>query len=141
MSPKQRDASDPREWLRRARANLARARTDPTVPEPVYEDFCFDAQQAAEKAIKAVLIARSVPFPKTHVIVELLTLAADAGLAVPPEVRQGAKLTRYALLTRYPGMAEDVTAEEHAEAVHIAERVLSWAEGVVATPHGRGESE
>jgi hypothetical protein len=27
-------------------ANLARARTDPTVPERVYEDFCFDAQQA-----------------------------------------------------------------------------------------------
>ncbi len=26
------------------------------------EDLCFDAQQAAEKAIKAVLIARSIPF-------------------------------------------------------------------------------
>lgn len=43
----------PAEWLARARGDLALAR----VPLPAggfYEDLCFHAQQAAEKAIKAV---------------------------------------------------------------------------------------
>ena len=41
---------DPREWLNRAKSNLARSRV---VMEEIYlEDLCFDAEQAAEKAIK-----------------------------------------------------------------------------------------
>jgi HEPN domain-containing protein len=47
---------EPREWLNRARSNLAKARNTPQVFEIYLEDLCFDAQQAAEKAIKAVLI-------------------------------------------------------------------------------------
>jgi HEPN domain-containing protein len=48
---------DPREWLNRARSNLNRARAE--LAEVYFEDLCFDAQQAAEKAIKAVLIRRA----------------------------------------------------------------------------------
>ncbi|MBN1935792.1 MAG: HEPN domain-containing protein [Anaerolineae bacterium] len=47
---------DPREWLNRARSSLAKARSVQYVPEIYLEDLCFDAQQAAEKAVKAVLI-------------------------------------------------------------------------------------
>jgi HEPN domain-containing protein len=132
MPPERRDPSNPGEWIRRAKGNLAHAKAHQGIPEVLYEDLCFDAQQAAEKAIKAVLVARSAPFPKTHVIVELLTLVADQGIAVPDEVRHSARLTRYAVQARYPGMAEDVTAAEYKEAVAIAERVLAWAQGVVA---------
>lgn len=71
MPPKRRDPTDPLEWLRRARSNLARAKADRTLPEILYEDLCFDAQQAAEKAIKAVLIQRRVAFSKTHAIMDL----------------------------------------------------------------------
>jgi HEPN domain-containing protein len=60
MSPKRFPPDDPREWLNRARSNLARA-GDP-VPGVYLEDLCFDAQQAAEKAIKAVIIARGERF-------------------------------------------------------------------------------
>ena len=52
---------DPREWLNRARSNLALAKAK---RKGVYlEDLCFDAQQAAEKAIKALLIKVDVDFP------------------------------------------------------------------------------
>ena len=50
-----RDPSDPREWLRRARSSLALASTTPASPEVLYEELCFEAQQAAEKAVKSVL--------------------------------------------------------------------------------------
>ncbi|PYQ02164.1 MAG: CRISPR-associated protein Cas4 [Acidobacteria bacterium] len=56
-----RDPTDPREWLRRARSNLALARVGQQ-GEILLEDLCFEAQQAAEKAAKAILVSRSVRF-------------------------------------------------------------------------------
>lgn len=60
MLPDRLPPDDPREWLNRAQSNVLRARM--RMPGVYLEDLCFDAQQAAEKAIKAVLIARSIPF-------------------------------------------------------------------------------
>jgi HEPN domain-containing protein len=50
---------DPAEWLRRARSSLERARADARLPGVYLEDLCFDAQQAAERASKAVKRALS----------------------------------------------------------------------------------
>ena len=58
MAPRLRDSGDPAEWLRHARSNLSRCRADRRLPDVLFEDLCFDAQQAAEKAIKAVLVSR-----------------------------------------------------------------------------------
>jgi Uncharacterized conserved protein related to C-terminal domain of eukaryotic chaperone, SACSIN len=41
----------------------------------ILEDLCFQAQQAAEKAIKAVFIARRLPFPYIHDLADLLFLS------------------------------------------------------------------
>ena len=57
MKPPERfPPDDPREWLNRARSSLARAKV--FVSGADLEDLCFDAQQASEKAIKAVMIGR-----------------------------------------------------------------------------------
>ena len=61
MARKRYQPTDPREWLNRARSNLALAKSNAV--EVLLEDFCFEAQQAAEKAIKAVFIRRAVSFP------------------------------------------------------------------------------
>jgi HEPN domain-containing protein len=132
MPPGHRDPADASEWLRRARSNLARVAAGPASPEVVYEDLCFDALQAAEKAIKAVPVHRCMGFPRTHDIASLLTLVARTGEVVPDEVRAADALTAYAVETRYPGLAEDVIREEYLEARRLAQRVLGWAEAVVA---------
>ncbi|MGD0949512.1 MAG: HEPN domain-containing protein [Candidatus Binatia bacterium] len=126
MPPNDRDPTSPHEWVRRARSNLARARAGRNVPDVLYEDLCFDAQQAAEKAIKALLVHRQVRFPKTHDLLDLLTLLNQEGFAIPAEIREADALTHYAVETRYPGLAEEVTADEHTRAVELAERVLRW---------------
>ena len=72
MPPEYRDPTNPMEWLRRARSNLARARADRDVDNVLYEDLCFDAQLAAEKVEKALLVKQQIPFPKTHDIINLL---------------------------------------------------------------------
>jgi HEPN domain-containing protein len=129
-----RDLTSPAGWLRRARSNLARAKAGRPAPEILYEDLCFDAQQSVEKAIKAVLISKGVPFPKTHAIAELLTLLAPH-IQVPDDIRSASALTRYAVDTRHPGLSEPVTEQEYAQAVKAAERVVRWAEQqIVAGP-------
>lgn len=137
MPPDYRDPTKPEEWLRRARSNLARARAGRQQPEVLYEDLCFDAQQAAEKAIKALLVHRGVPFPKTHALADLLTLVAESGIGVPEKLRDASVLTDYAVEARYPGVYEDVTEEDHAEAVRLAEQVVAWAESLIR-PKGEG---
>jgi HEPN domain-containing protein len=92
-----RDAGDAHEWLRRARSNFARAAADPAHPDILLEDLCFDAQQAAEKAIKAVLVHRRIRFPRTHAIADLLSLAAENGVQIPPDVLVATDLTTHAV--------------------------------------------
>jgi HEPN domain-containing protein len=77
MPRKRPSPIDPKEWLRRARSNLARAKN--RIPEVCLEDLCFDAQQAAEKAVKAVCIHRRVVFPFTHELARLLTVQRRGG--------------------------------------------------------------
>jgi len=60
MVPERLAPDDPREWLNRAKSNLARAKAGNDIPGVYLEDLCFDAQQAAEKAIKAALLHQDV---------------------------------------------------------------------------------
>ncbi len=122
---------DPREWLRRARSNLAQARAGVDLEEVYLEDLCFQAQQAAEKAVKGVLVALKIRFPYTHDLATLVSLVERAGYAVPPSVQEAALLSDYAVEARYPGPAEPVTLEEYKEAIAIAESVVRWAEEVI----------
>ena len=126
MPPERRPPDDPREWLNRARRRLLRAQT--MLPGVYLEDLCFDAQQAAEKAIKAVLIARGITFPPIHDLAGLLTIIGQSGEEIPSHIADAARLTRFVVATRYPGITEPVTAEEHPRAVDIAEAVVAWAE-------------
>jgi HEPN domain-containing protein len=132
MARKRRPADDPVEWLNRARSNLTRAKADIRVPHVYLEDLCFDAQQAAEKAIKAVLMKRGVRFPFIHDLGDLLDLVQKVGGSVPRSIRDAGRLTRFAVVTRYPGIAEPVSQEDYKRSIRIAERVLRWAERLVA---------
>ncbi len=131
MPPALRDPTDPEHWLRRARSNLAISKASYDMADTLYEDLCFEAQQAAEKALKALLVQRQVPFPKTHEITELLDILRRSGLEAPEQIRKAGLLTRYAVVTRYPGLAEAVAEEDYLQAVELAERVVRWAESVV----------
>jgi len=119
MARKRLPPDDPREWLNRARSNLVLARK--IAPDVYLEDLCFDAQQAAEKAIKAVSIHRGVTFPYVHDLTRLLRVLEQSGLKIPKYVRQAEELSRFAVEMRYPGLAGPVTKRQHRRAVRIAE--------------------
>jgi len=123
-------AGSPADWLARARSDLALARM-PLPKEAFYEDLCFHAQQAAEKAIKAVYRALQREFPYTHDLAELLKGLEKEGVAIPETVHEAVELSDFAWHGRYPGTAEPVTAEEHRRALALAELAVRWAEDLV----------
>ena len=124
--PERYPPDDPREWMNRARSNLVRARA--RIPGVYVEDMCFDAQQAAEKAVKAVLMRRGIDFPFVHDIDHLMSLLEEDGAAVPDGVRRSSELTKYVVVGRYPFEHRPVSEEEYIEAVEMAEAVVEWAE-------------
>jgi HEPN domain-containing protein len=130
VPPERRTPGSPSDWLRRARSDLALAKT-PLPTDVVYEDLCFHAQQAAEKAIKSVYRARKHEFRYTHDITELLDGLARQDVVVPKEVRDAVELTDFAWDTRYPGPAEPVSEAEYRRAVALAEKVVEWAAKLV----------
>ncbi|MDE0126089.1 MAG: HEPN domain-containing protein [Bryobacterales bacterium] len=120
---------DPRERLNRARSNLARAQT--LIPAAYLEDACFDAQQAAEKAIKAVMVLRGIEYPYFHELHRLLDILEADGERIPDAVRRAEDLTQFATAARYPGLEEPVTEQGHSEAVNRAQAVVQWAEALL----------
>jgi HEPN domain-containing protein len=124
--PERFPPDDPREWLNRARSSLAMAKN--RLPDVYLEDLCFEAQQAAEKAIKAVMLSRNIDFPYVHNVALLLSMLEEHGISVPIAVRRAVRLTPYAVDTRYPGVAEPVDEHEYVDAMDIADIVVRWAE-------------
>ncbi|MDM7323519.1 MAG: HEPN domain-containing protein [Thermus sp.] len=126
------DASDPLVWLARAKSNLARARLGRTSPEVAWEDPCFDAHQAAEKALKALLVALGIPFPRTHDFERLLEYLRPL-FPVPPELEALARLNPFAVAGRYPGDLPEATEEDWQEALALSERAVAWAETLLGS--------
>ncbi len=128
-------AGSAEDWLARAEGDLALARA--SLPEGAfYEDLCFHAQQAAEKALKAVYQHFGKRFRYTHDLDELITGLQNEGVTVPAEVVDAAVLTSYAWEARYPSLSEPVAVEEYREALRQAELVVSWAVRVIKESKG-----
>lgn len=89
------------------------------------ENICLLAQQTIEKAIKAVLAWKQIPFPLVH----------DAGVLIaklptnelPPYGYALSELTQFATVRRYEEGSYELSEEEIASVLKSAEDVLGWA--------------
>lgn len=95
---------------------------------------CFSAQQASEKALKAVLVRVAGDVPRSHLSTHLVAEAHHLGLKLPGEVIEAAQgLDKYYGATRYPDAvgglapADVYHADDAALALAQAERVLVYA--------------
>lgn len=89
----------------------------------------FHAQQAVEKAFKAVLAEHGEMFPFTHNVGLLMQLCEDAGVLAPPSLAEADLLTPYGVALRYgakpPGTVDRRTALE------LAGDAVAWARGFI----------
>lgn len=122
---------NPRTWLLHARSNLLLAEKGGKLKDVLLEDLCINAQQAAEKALKAICVSYGLGFPKSHSIVHLMDILETKGVKIPKEVKEGDILTQYAVQTRYPSWVEKITKDEYIEALKLAAQIVFWAESLV----------
>lgn len=125
--------ASPADWLAHAESDLNLARLAKDREDILPEQVCFHAQQAAEKALKAVLLSRGIEFPLVHDIEVLVRIAEEKGLPLPAEIANASALTPYAVEARYPGYPEEITSADVHEAIDLAERVFGWALATIAT--------
>jgi len=87
----------------------------------------FHAQQAAEKAIKAVLLEHKIRFPRTHDLGELIVLIQQHAVMWPFAPDEVETLSPFAVETRYPDDTDPLSENEVNEAISLAEKVIEWA--------------
>ena len=124
MGPEDARLHDARAWLSKAELDLRAAAHEISAPEEgLWGDVMFHSQQAAEKAMKALLAWHDVPFRKTHNLEELgrECIALDATLATIAD--RAAPLTEYAWKFRYPGESDEPERGEAEEALSAAQNV------------------
>ena len=113
----------PCSWVEKAGRDLRLAEL--AAGEGFGEEAAFHAQQAVEKALKALITARGERPPKTHDIDVLLARLERLGVEVGEEWREEASaLTAYGVEARYPG--PPIAMEEAERAIDTARAVLEW---------------
>lgn len=97
-----------------AHALLGKARDDGYVLKALAVDAAapdwilgFHAQQAIEKALKAVLARQGVEYPRTHNLAMLLELLRRQNLDMPPDTDGLGRLTPFGVALRYDEVPDE----------------------------------
>jgi HEPN domain-containing protein len=116
-------------WIDRAKSSyeLSKANISTII---YFEDLCYQVQQAAEKALKGLLIYFGVEPEFTHNIGVLLN-EIEKYIEIPDDVKNTIDLTNYAVQTRYPGEYDEITKEEYENSLIIAKNCLDWVDNTI----------
>ena len=122
-----------KQWLDMADMDLGVAKhlMENYYPKPL-EIICYHCQQAAEKAIKAVVISQGTKsgMPKLHDLSFLLNQVKNFVNIEEKYYDYADTLTPYGVAVRYPN--ELFIEEHHAkEAIQYAEEIAQWAHAVM----------
>ena len=109
---------------------LACGASDPGAPDWA---LGFHAQQAAEKAIKAVLTGQGQDYPRTHNLSALLDLVRDTGVPLPPDAAELPCLTPFGVALRYDEQPEAALTQvlDRPWASRVVHRTIAWAASVL----------
>jgi HEPN domain-containing protein len=113
------------EWLRYAEEDLGVAAREFERGSIAYHTMCFLCQAAAEKLLKAYLIAHGWMLERTHDVVALLELCTAHDANWRDLMDEGAVLNEYIVSARYPGdlTFEGIGRPEAEEALQAARRI------------------
>lgn len=121
--------------LRKAERDLAVARLAAADSGQHDEAIGFHAQQAVEKALKAVLAFLELPSPRTHDLTYLVELLDTNGIDVPAMIAEPEWLSPWAVTTRYDDLDDTL---DHRAAIEAADSAIAWARARLEEAPGRG---
>ena len=123
MPPESDRAAETRAWFQKAALDLSAAEFELTGDASLAGDIVFHAQQAAEKAMKGLLVWHDRPFRKTHDLAEIGAQCGEVDPTLTPICRRADPLTVFAWAFRYPGDPDPPSAEEARAALALAREV------------------
>lgn len=129
-------SEEAKRWLQFAQEDLRMAEL--ALEEEIYNQVCFHSQQCVEKALKGLVTHGGATPPRTHRMVDILSLLDPKPLAhVAGDIQL---LDRFYIPTRYPealpGSLEEgiPSREDGEEAIATARHVLETVVALVTAP-------
>ncbi len=119
-------------WLRHAAEDLAAARVLAASPGIAPRHACFLAQQAAERALKAVLSAEGTAVPRSHDLAQLRAAIKSRRSVGGTGSGILQDLSSWASVSQNPCDWPEATAADAAIAVSVAESIVREAEAAVS---------
>lgn len=119
MSPERAEVLS---WLSKADNDRRAAQLALQASPPITDVAGFHLQQAAEKLLKAFLVARRVSFEKIHDLSELIEQCIEVEAEFTSLRHEVAALTPFAVRYRYPGPV-DPTVDQIKFALAIVDRL------------------
>jgi HEPN domain-containing protein len=132
--------NDSKVWMAYAKSDLDAAHILLKQGEFFPRQICFMAQQAGEKALKAILVFLEINFPKTHDLDRLRELIPQ-GWQVKEKFPQLYDLSVWAVESRYPAHSPDVVENEARETLLLAESLFRAIEVELGEKIKKSEEE
>ena len=115
-----------REWMDKADEDFSFARINLEERKPFFAQICFHFQQAAEKYLKAYIVAHELEFRKIHELPLLLKICTSRDPSFSQVQSDCEFLTTYYVETRYPvHWPTNFSYDETQKALHSASRIRS----------------
>lgn len=121
--------ADEKRWIQQAEADLAAAQD--SLKTQHFEWACFQAQQAAEKALKAFLYARGRTSVISHSLVDLVRAAQTLDPSLGPLMPDAKHLDGFYISTRYPNGLMSVDPPARYYDAQDATRCLQSAQSIL----------
>ncbi|MBL7159203.1 HEPN domain-containing protein [Candidatus Microgenomates bacterium] len=121
-------SADVNTWLDFANYDLKTAKWN--LEGKIFTSCCYACQQAAEKALKALILAKGKVAPKIHSLDRLVSELKNLGAKTSKIEKDAQLLDKYYISTRYPGqyggpegLYDKIDAES---AITSAEKILNF---------------
>jgi HEPN domain-containing protein len=105
-------------WLRKAEHDVLNIENNLAAKEIPWDTICFHAQRAAEKLLKAFLIAQGQDIQRTHDLVAILSECVKISPSLAQLEDDCRKLTYFAVSGRYP---DDIFEPEEQDGRNMVE--------------------
>jgi HEPN domain-containing protein len=118
-------------WMEYAHTDIKAGHTLLRDPDHYPRHVCYLAQQAAEKALKAILVFLEMDYPYTHDLDRIREMI-PMGWRVKTAYPKLYALTIWAVETRYPAEMPDIVEADATKALQLAEEIYQFIVSEIA---------
>ncbi len=123
-------------WFEEAKADLKHSVSSVKIGD--YNWACFAAHQAAEKALKSLILHVLGEYPRGHDLIKLYSMVKDS-VVLNVSLANLAKLSAYYTQARYPNAgverpSKEITKEQAEEALEIAGKIINEVSKAIRDP-------